>query len=336
MLRAKNKNQLYLPAIAIIGPTSSGKSDIAIEVAKKIDGEVLSVDSRQIYRGMNIGSGKVPGYWDTKKNVYVSEGIPHYGIDIAHPMNQYSVAKFQKKALIALKKIRSHNKIPILCGGTGFWMQALIEGYLFPKDTDNTSPQSQSGRFERFDNQPTSVLYALLKKKDLKRALAIHPNNRRYITRALEILEHQITVEPLIKDPKLAVKSQIFSLERPKEELNLRIETRLKERLEQGMIDEAYTLHHNHRVTWKRLVEFGLEYRWTTRYLRSEITRTEMHKGLLRDIRHYAKRQRTWTRRWKRINPGIISASTTNDILKKYSKTEKGTKTSQNQSKLLF
>jgi len=295
--------------IVIVGPTASGKSDVAISLAKKFNGEVISCDSRQIYRGMDIGTGKIPGTFvpvipneSSNRGIsntyptFISEGVPHYMIDIVSPNTPYNATKFVKKAKKIRKDIWKRGKLPIICGGTGFWAQALVENISFPEVAPNFELRNQ------LRNSTTEELLAMLKKKDPRRAKTIDSNNRVHIVRSLEICK-TLGAVPKITNNDLQIrdyKSLVIAIDVPREKLYKKIEKRLDERLQQGMLDEIWSLHHEKHVPWSRMEVFGLEYRWVSRYLRGIISHEEMREKLLLDIQHYAKRQLTWLRRWER------------------------------------
>ncbi len=304
----------------ILGPTSSGKSDYAIRLAKEASGEIISVDSRQVYRGMDIGTGKVPR--DTNRDPaegFFSEGIRHHLIDAASPKREYNITHFLRDAKKAITDIERRGKVPILCGGTAFWVEALLSGTSFPEVKPDKKLRAKLGKL------PTETLFRMLQEKDSGRAATIDTKNKVRLIRALEIIASLGKVPVLCHpglppaaicaafragDPGSRKKNldsrlrgndnlQVIALSPPKEILHARIEKRLKERLEQGMMDEVKRLH-NEGVSWKRLEGFGLEYRWCTRFLQEKISREEMETELLKDIKHYAKRQFTFLRRLER------------------------------------
>ncbi len=280
--------------IVILGPTSSGKSDYAIRMAKDINGEIISADSRQVYRGMDIGSGKVLKDL-VHPSRFLSEGIRHHLIDVASPKRDYNVTHFLRDAEKAIADIRRRGKIPILCGGTAFWIEALLLGTTFPAVKPDKTLRA------KLEKLSTEELFAKLEKEDAARAASIDPNNRVRLIRALEI------IEVLGKVPKTRSKEQgtrskdikIIALNPPKEILHERIEKRLKDRLAQGMLDEVRRLNEQ-GISWERLESFGLEYRWCARYLQGKISQENMESELLRDSKRYAKRQLTFIRRLER------------------------------------
>ncbi len=284
--------------IAIIGPTASGKSDLAVEIARGlnakqvqkkagIDGaEIISADSRQVYRGMNIGTGKI-----TDQEM---RGIPHHLLDVADPKRRFTVARYRQMTLKILKVIYKKNKLPIICGGTGFYIQAIIDGLIIPEVKPNNQLRAQ---LEKLD---TEALFEKLKQLDPRRAKKIDRYNRRRLIRALEIV--MITgrkIPPLKSTPEF--KPLIVGIKKNKEELKKLIAKRLTKRLRSGLIQEVKKLR-KAGISWKRLEEFGLEYRWLALYLQEKVSYLEMVKSLQKDIEQYAKRQMTWFKKDKRIH----------------------------------
>lgn len=277
--------------IAVVGPTTSGKSEFAVMLAKKYNGEIISADSRQIYRGLNIGSGKVNGKWI--KNQFVYKAIPHYLIDEANPKQQYSVAKFQKQADKIIRDILKRGKLPIICGGTAHWVDAIVFGQIIPEVKPNLKLRAE------FNTLTTAQLFNKLKKLDPKRASTIDAHNPRRLLRALEIVLS--TGQPV---PELKTSSMYnaiwLGLQPDKITLDTKIQKRLKQRLKQGLIAEVDQLHKN-GLSWKKLESFGLEYKYVAHFLQGKLSKVEMEELLFTAIKRYAKRQQTW---WKR-NPKI-------------------------------
>ena len=272
--------------IVILGPTASGKSDLAVNLALKYNGEIISADSRQVYTGMNIGTGKI-----TKKEM---RGVPHYLLDIASPKRQLSVADFQKQAQIAIKKILDKNKIPIICGGTGLYIDAVVDNQIFP----DIKPNAQLRK--KLEKLTTQELFTKLKKLDPNRATTIDKNNPRRLIRALEIVMTSKKPIPQIQKHrdyevlKLGVK-------RDQKELKELIWKRLLRRLNHGMVNEIKELKKS-GVSYQRLYDFGLEYRWISLYIHKKITKEEMILELYKAICNFSKRQMTWFKRDQEIH----------------------------------
>lgn len=271
-----------LPKIIVVcGPTATGKSDKAVSLALENNGEIVSVDSRQVYKGLNIGSGKI-----TKKEM---RGVPHYMLDVASPKRTYSVAQFQKKATVYIKNILKRDKTPIICGGTGFYIDALLYGSEFPKVKANSQLR------KKFNKKTSQELFAILKKNDPQRAKTIDPHNKVRLIRALEIIESLGKVPVAKKNTKYNIKW--IYLDFPDEILRKRIHVRLLKRIKQGMIREAKKLH-SQGLLFSRMEKLGLEYKYLALLLQKKISRKEFLEQLESAIWHYAKRQRTWFKKY--------------------------------------
>jgi len=282
--------------IVILGPTASGKSNLAVKIARKIDGEIISADSRQVYKGLNIGSGKI-----TKKEM---RGIPHYLLNVASPKRTFTVTQYQKLAKKTLIDIIKRDKIPIICGGTGLYIDALIYDYQFPQ----VPPQPKLRK--QLEKKSTEKLFEQLKKLDPRRATNIDKNNRRRLIRALEICIstgkptpslNDIRVNPLLSfgNPRQSASILKIGIKKSPEELKLLIKKRLIKRLNR-IIKEVKNLRHE--LLWQRLDDLGLEYRYVSRYLRGLINKKEMVESLEKEIYRYAKRQMTWFKKDEKIH----------------------------------
>ncbi len=270
--------------LVILGPTASGKSALAVEMARKLGGEVISADSRQVYKGLNIGTGKI-----TKREM---KGVPHHLLDIVDPKKQFSVMEFKTLAEKAIEDILSRGKLPIICGGTGFYIQAIVDGTVLPEVAPNIRLRSV------LEKKTAVELFTILKKLDSKRAKEIDRNNPRRLVRAIEIAR-ALGKNPIIKsEPKY--KPIQIGIKLSDKELKKRIEKRLISRMKQGMIEEAEKLHKN-GLSWKRMQALGLEYRYLAKFCQDKISHPELISELKTEIWHYAKRQMTWFKRDKRI-----------------------------------
>lgn len=286
--------------IAIVGPTASGKSELAVFLARRFNGEIISADSRQIYRGMDIGTGKVEGAWrntkrqtpNAKHALFTYKGIPHYCIDFVPPKQQYSVAEFKRYADAAIQDIASRGKIPILCGGTGFWIDAVVYNMQLPEVPPDTALRKKLG------TKTAKELLAILKKLDPERTETIEQKNPRRLIRAIEI------AKKLGKVPKLKKRQRYNTLwlgiKKPKEELRRLISVRLQKRLKQGMIQEVKKLLRS-GVSHKRPQELGLEYRFVSLYLQKKLQKEPMIQLLQKAIEQYSRRQETWFKRNRNI-----------------------------------
>ncbi len=289
---------MFKKLIVILGPTASGKSEIAVKLALRLSSgqakkkfgingaEVVSADSRQIYQGMDIGTGKI-----TKKEM---QGIPHYLLNVASPKRRFTVVQYRKLAIIAINKILKKGKLPILCGGTGFYIQAVIDGITIPEVKPDIRLRSILNQLE------TEELFKRLKKLNPKRARTIDKKNKRRLIRALEIVIKTKSPVPTPLKKPLPYPVLIIGVKKGKEELKKLIKKRLLKRLKQGMIAEVKKLKKS-RLSWERLEEFGLEYRYLACYLQGKINYDEMVETLQKKIEHYAKRQMTWFKRDSRI-----------------------------------
>ncbi len=280
--------------VVIVGPTASGKSDLAVKLARKFNGEVISADSRQVYRGMDIGTGKI-----TKKEMH---GVPHHLLDVASPTTNFTVAHYQKLARRAIRDILRRDKLPILCGGTGLYIDAALYDYAIP----HVKPDWRLRR--TLEKKSADELFAELRKIDPRRAASIDRHNKRRLVRALEIVRATGTAVPSREEalrrtsPYEILK---IGIDPPRETVKKKIMARLAERLGRGMIAEIKKLHRppaGGGVSWKRLDDFGLEYRYVARYLQGILTEEEMRGELYRAIARYAKRQMTWFKKDESIS----------------------------------
>lgn len=267
--------------IVVVGPTASGKSDIAVALAKKFNGEVISADSRQVYKGMNLGTGKI-----TKSEM---KGVPHYILDIISPTRTYSAERFQKDGRKAIEHIEKKKKLPIVCGGTSFYIDSLIYGREFPR----VKPDKKFRK--EIEKISTQELLKQLQKLDARRAKEMDKNNRHRIIRALEIVRTLGKV-PRIQEHPLKRNIIWIGISKSPEILKERIHIRLIKRLKKGMMREIQHLH-NSGVSWKKLESFGLEYTFGALFLQKKITREEMIQMLEREINQYVKRQYTWLKK---------------------------------------
>ncbi len=271
--------------IVILGPTASGKSGLAIRLAKEINGEVISADSRQVYKGMNVGSGKV-----TSREI---KGVPHHLLDVTSPKKVFTVAQFQKLGQEKINEIVERGNVPIICGGTGFYIQALVDSVTLPDVPPNPKLR------KILEKKTTEQLAEILKKIDSRRYSKIDTNNRVRLMRAIEIAK---TLGKVPKVTKKTLYNPLFIGINPDQEtLKKNISRRLHARFKQGMIKEVEGLHSS-GVSWKRLENFGLEYRNIALFLQKKLSKTDMVERLETEINQYAKRQMTWFKKDKRIN----------------------------------
>jgi tRNA dimethylallyltransferase len=281
--------------IALVGPTASGKSELAVGLAKKYNGEILSVDSRQIYRGMNIGTGKVAGKWKTigSKKVFVYKGAAHYGIDIASPKRQYSVAQFQKYSHRVIADMLRRGKLPILCGGTAHWLDAVVYEQKFPTVKPNAALRKSLYKLSN------AQLFKKLQKLDPHRASSIDSQNPRRLVRAIEIVAATGAVIPKMRQTS-PYQALWLGIKSDPAELQKKIKRRLAQRVKKGMFHEIKTLH-KQAISWQKMWNFGLEYRFGSLVLQKKMSRLEALEKLEIAINQYSKRQMTWWKRNKEI-----------------------------------
>jgi len=273
--------------IVILGPTASGKTELAIKLAKKFGGEIVSADSRQVYRGMDIGTGKV-----TKKE---RQGIPHYLLDVASPKRKFTVAQYRKLASKTINKILKKEKIPFLVGGTGFYIQAVADGIVITEVKPDWKLRKE------LEKKSVVELYKILKKLDPRRAKTIERKNPRRLIRAIEIVMKTKRPVPPLKFQPLPYPVLMIGIKRDKKELQNLIKKRFFKWLRQGLIKEVVNLK-KLGLSWKRIEDFGIHYRVIARYLQNKIGDKEMIENSIREIQNYAKRQITWWKSDKRIH----------------------------------
>ena len=269
--------------LVLLGPTASGKTHLAVQAARQLGGEIISADSRQVYRGLDIGSGKdLEEYGST----------PYHLIDIADPGYEFSLFDFAQAFSHAFSEIKSRNRLPILCGGTGLYLDAVLQGYELVKVGENKVLRQE------LEPLPLAALQERLRSLRPEQHNTTDLEDRSRLIRAIEIAvgEELATARPLER-PDL--NPRIFGLRWPRELLRKRITQRLRQRLEQGMIEEVEGLH-KAGVSWETLDFYGLEYRFVGRYLQGQLNRNDLFQKLNSAIHQFAKRQETWFRRMER------------------------------------
>lgn len=302
--------------VVLLGPTATGKTKLAVFLARRFSGEIISADSRQVFRGMDIGTGKdlADYYFDAsggtkigKKGLFVRDvrgskrlqHVPYHLIDIISPKTPFNVCKYQKLAYKAIEKVFSADHLPILVGGTGLYIDAVIKGYDF--SGEKVSAKKVTEVRKKLDKLNLPQLLDRLKRIDPKIYQEIDHANRRRVQRALEV--YYISGKKKSEEGVVGSRYDVlllgitFSLP----ELYRRIDARLDSRLKEGMVREIKELRRQ-GVSWRRLDEFGLEYRHISRYLRGEMSYGDATEKLKQEIHHFAKRQMTWFKR----NPDII------------------------------
>jgi tRNA dimethylallyltransferase len=284
--------------IGIVGPTASGKTDFGLRLAQERAGEIISVDSRQVYRGLSVGTAKPKGIWE--KELYHVQGIPYHLVDIWDPSEPFTAAHFVRLAAEKITEIQKRGKTPILVGGTGLYFKALLEGLapLPPRDealrTKLRAVADEKGR---------PFLHAELAKVDPEAASRIPPNNIQRVLRALEV--HALTGKPIslwheehqssLKSRPPAYSIEMIGIDLPREELQLRIEERCVAMLDNGMIEETEALLDKGLAPDCPALT-GLGYPRIVAYLNGSLEEDHLADALIGDTRQYAKRQMTWFR----------------------------------------
>src|SRR3989338_257842 len=275
--------------LIIVGPTASGKSALAVHLARRFHGEVISADSRQVYRGLDIGTGKI-----SKREM---KGVPHHLLDVASPKHVFTAGDFVRLARKEIDMIYHINRLPIIVGGTGFYIDALVGRVALPEVAPNAALR------KRLRGKSASQLFLMLKRADPSRATSMNTpserNNKVRLIRALEIAAafDSIPMNDIVSRSYdalwLGIAPSIHALEG-------RISKRLAERLKRGMVGEAKKLHAA-GLSYRRMEELGLEYRSLARHLQGRISKDEMIAEVSRDIRRYAKKQLAYWKRNKHI-----------------------------------
>lgn len=311
-----SNNEKALKIIAVVGSTASGKTKLGVRLAARFSGEIVSADSRQVYRGMDIGTGKDLAEYTleiSNSKFQISNKfnpaklcgtkfkilVPHHLIDIVDPNEEFNLAEYQRLAYRAIDDILKRGKLPIIVGGSGLYLQAVIDGY--------TLPDVKPDLTQRREREKKSVpeLFTELMHFNSKFAEKLNKsdkNNKRRLIRYLEIESGRKTIKSLkekkVSEPKYD--ALVIGVSRPLEELEKRIYDRLNERLEkEDMVGEVERLNNN-GVSWRRLESFGLEYKYIAMHLQGKMEYEEMADELYRAIRKFSKRQLTWFRRWER------------------------------------
>jgi tRNA dimethylallyltransferase len=283
-----------IDALVILGATAGGKTSLAVAVARRLGGEILSADSRQVYRGMDLGTGKdLTEYGE----------IPYHLIDIAEAGSEYNLFEFQRDCYAAINAVHQRRRLPVICGGTGLYLDAILKGYHLVEVPVN--PQLREHVSSWSDEQLRRKLLEIKPRQHNRTDL----DERDRLLRAYEIALGETRAEPA--DP-FVWRPLVFGLKWPREMLRRRISERLKQRLEQGMIAEVENLHAG-GVSWEQLEFYGLEYRYIAHYLQGKLRRPDMIQQLANAIGQFAKRQETFFRRMEKHGTQINWLNGQND-----------------------
>lgn len=277
--------------IVILGATASGKTQMAVRLAQELKGEIISADSRQVYKGMDIGTGK-----DLQDYIIDGYEIPYHLIDIINPEDEFNLFEFQRRFYEIYSRLNQKKVLPIAVGGTGLYLESIIQNYQLPP-----APVNQESRRD-LQTKSISELQGILQtlKTEMHNKTDLEDKDR--LIRAIEIANASRTQSVKIVD-RPNIDAAIFGIRWERSVLRKRITDRLKQRLEQGMIEEVRALQKS-GLTWSRLDSLGLEYRYLALYLQNKISYAEMFAKLNTSIHQFAKRQETWFRRMER--KGII------------------------------
>ena len=265
--------------LVIVGPTGVGKSSFAVECAKKYNGEIISGDSIQVYKGLDIGSAKI------KENE--KDNINHYLIDIKEPTDNYSVKEFQDLARIKIQEIQNNNKLPIICGGTGLYIKALLYDYYFYEEDE------KDNQYEGLSNEE---IYKRIEKIDPESLENIHINNRKRLVRALNIIEkHQTNITEIkqSQEHKLLYDAKIIGLTKPKEIINSMVDKRVDQMINEGLLDEIKSLL-NKGVTFDNQSMQAIGYKEFKDYFNKTKTKEECINDVKTHTHQFIKRQYTW------------------------------------------
>jgi len=261
--------------IVILGPTAAGKSTLAVKLAKKFNGEIISADSRQIYKEMDIGTNKI--------KVKETSGIRHHLLGILPPDKSFSSGEFQKKAVKQIKAVQKRNKIPFLVGGSPFYIYPVVEGWIFPKTKTNKAER------KRLEKNTAAELWQKLKKLDPQRAKTIDKNNKRRLVRAIEIAEQLGKVPKLEKTPQFSC--LIIGINPPKEELKERINERVNKMIKAGLEKEVRRLVK--KYGWTSALE-SIGYQEWKEYFEGKTKKEEVVEKIKKNTLQLAKRQMKW------------------------------------------
>lgn len=275
-----------LRCVFVIGPTATGKTSLGVALARRFSGEIVSADSRQVYRGLDIGTGK-----DLEEYGTGEERIPYHLIDVVSPSDEFHLFRYLDLARSAIKQIAQNARLPIVVGGTPLYVNALLDDYTL----DGGKPDS--GLRDQLEKMSDEQALAALEEEAPDIFLRTDKTQRRRIIRALEIARTREREVRTRLPPVLT--SLILAPYFPRERVHARIARRLDARLAEGLLDEVKTLH-SQGVSWERMDWLGLEYRYVARYLTGALSYEDMREALLAKIRRFCKSQDAWYRKMER------------------------------------
>lgn len=300
-------------SLIILGPTASGKTNLSVSLAKKLDAEIISADSRQVYCGLDIGSGK-----DISEYFFEGQQIPYHLIDVVDPKEEYNLYKWKTEVEKIFPQILKRKKFPIICGGTGMYLDSLLRNYDLPDVPTNFEMRKQVENYSLEELQQYFISMKpklhndtdLTERHRLLRAIEIflwlqdhNDENKTNILSSITTNEKNLASNKNITDNKTLniINSFVIGVFIERETLCNRIYKRLVERVDEGLIDEVKNLHDKNFVSWERLERFGLEYRFVSEYLEGKIdSKEKMIESLFVAIRQFSKRQMTWFRGMER------------------------------------
>lgn len=274
--------------LVILGPTASGKTELAVCLAERLDGEIISADSRQVYRGMDLGTGK-----DLYQYEREGRTVPHHLIDILDPHEEFSVFDFQGSFYRCVQDITRRQKVPLLVGGTGLYLDAVLRGYRLPAVPENGKLRAE------LEAQGIEALRGRLRATRTELHNSTDLQERGRLIRAIEIAEYSQNARSCCALPPVPLTPLVIGIHCERSILRERIILRLHARMAAGLIEEVQSLR-KQGISWERLDAFGLEYRYIARYLQGTMTRDEMTSILATRIHQFAKRQETWFRGMER------------------------------------
>lgn len=302
----KNDNLRY-PLIVVLGPTAVGKTDLSLNMAENLNAEIISADSMQIYKEMNIGTAKV-----SKK---IRNKIPHHMIDVIKPDQNFSVADYQEYIDNLIPKIINKGKIPLMVGGTGLYINAVVDGFMLPDmEPDYNLRKDLRQKSKKHGNE---YVHDILKEIDPPLAEKLHPNDLRRVIRGIEIYRITGKTKTYYKDKQEKKKERYktikIGLKREREELYHRINERVEKMIEKGLIEEVKYLKNKYNLS--KTAAQALGYKEIMSYLNDEYDINEAKRIIKRDSRHYAKKQLSFFKRDKKINWFNLSKTKQSKIL---------------------